>query len=43
MCIEFCALNANINLDIFPPPQIANLLDKLGKAKLFIIVNLATA
>ena len=43
MCIDFHALNANTKLDVFPLPCIANLLDKLGKAKYFSSIDLATA
>ena len=43
MCIAFCALNANTNLDVFPLPHIADLLDRLGKAKYFGSIDLATA
>ena len=35
MCIDFRVLNANRKLDVFTLPYIADLLDKLGKAKLF--------
>ena len=31
--VGFCALNANKKLDVFPLPHIADLLDRLGKAK----------
>ena len=43
MCIDFCALNANTKLDVFPLPRIADLLDRLGKAKYFSSIDLATA
>ena len=43
MCIDFCALNANMELDGFRLPRIADLLDKLGKAKYFSSTDLATA
>ena len=43
MCIDFCALNANMKLDVFPLPRIADLLDRLGKATYFNSINLATA
>ena len=43
MCIDFHALNANIKLDVFPLPCIADLLDRLGKAKCFSSIDLATA
>ena len=43
MCIDFHALNANTKLDVFPLPCIADLLDRLGKAKYFSSIDLATA
>ena len=43
MCIDFHALNANTKLDVFPLPRIADLLDRLGKAKYFSSIDLATA
>ena len=43
ICINFRALNANKNLDAFPLPYIADLLDKLGKAKYFSSIDLPTA
>ena len=41
--MDFCALNANTKLDIFPLPHIADFIDKLGKAKYFSNIDLATA
>ena len=41
--IDFHILNANIKLDVFPLPHIANFLDRLGKAKYFSSIDLATA
>ena len=43
MCIEFHALNANTKLDVFLLPSIADLLDRLGKAKYFSSIDLATS
>ena len=43
ICIEFFALNANIKLALFSLPSIADLMGKLGKAKYFNSINLATA
>ena len=40
--IDFHAVNANTKLDIIPLPHIAALLDKLGKAKYFSSIDLAT-
>ena len=43
MYIDFYVLNDNIELDVFPLPRIADLLNRLGKAKQFNIIDLATA
>ena len=43
MCIDFRALNSNTRLDVFPLPRIADLLDKLGHAKYFSSIDLASA
>ena len=43
MCIDFRSLNANTRLDVFPLPRIADLLDKLGKARYFSSIDLASA
>ena len=43
MCIDFCVLNDNIKLVVFPLPRIANLLNRLGKAKHFSSIDLAIA
>ena len=43
MCIDFCALNTNAKLDVFPLPRIADLLDRLRKAEHFNSIDLATA
>ena len=43
ICIDFRAINANTRLDISPLHRIADLLDKLGKAKYFSSVDLASA
>ena len=42
-CIDFRALDANTRLDIFHLPMIANLLDRLDKARYFSGINLASA
>ena len=43
MCIDFYTLNANMKLDFFLFPRIADLLHKLGKAKCLNSIELATA
>ena len=43
MCIDFWSLNKQTKLDVFPIPRIADLLDKLGRAKVFSAMDLATA
>ena len=42
MCIDFYTLNANTKLAIFPLPCIADFLDRLGNAKYFSSIDLAT-
>ena len=43
MCIDYRALNLQTKLDVFPIPCIADLLDRLGRARFFLSVDLATA
>ena len=43
MCIDYQALNHQTKLDVFPIPRIADLLDRLGHARSFSSVDLATA
>ena len=43
ICKDFHALNSNTKLDVFPLPCIANLLDRLGKAKYLSSIDLAIA
>ena len=43
MCVNFCSLNHQTRLDMFPIPRIHDLLDKLGKARVFSAVNLSSA
>ena len=42
MCIDFYVLNSNTKLLVFLLPCNANLLNKVGKAKLFSSIDLAT-
>ena len=41
MCIEFCVLDPNTKLDVFPLPCNTDFLDRLGKAKYFSSIDLA--
>ena len=43
MCIDYRALNCQTKLEVFPIPRIADLLDCLGCARFFLLVDLATA
>ena len=43
MRVDFCGLNHQIRLDMFPIPCIHDLLDKPGKAHVFSAVNLSSA
>ena len=43
MCVDFRALNSNMQLDVFPLPRISDLLDWLGCATVFSSINLAHA
>ena len=43
MCVDFCSLNKQTLLDLFPIPQIHNLLGKLGKVRIFSAIDLSSA
>ena len=43
MCVDFRCLNKQVRLDMFLIPHIHNLLDKLGKARIFSAVDLSSA
>ena len=43
MCVDFRSLNRQTRLDMFPIPRIHDLLDKLGKARIFSAVGLLSA
>ena len=43
MCVDFCSLNHQTRLDMFPIPRIHDLLDKLRKARVFSAVDLQSA
>ena len=40
MCIDFRSLNMNTKLDRYPIPRINDLLDRLGKARVFSKIDL---
>ena len=42
MCVDFCSLNHQTWLDMFPIPHIHDLLDKLGKARVFSAIDLSS-
>ena len=43
MCIDYRTLNRQTKLGFFPVPLIADLLDHLGRARYFLLVDLVTA
>ena len=43
MCVDFRSLNKQMRLDMFPILPIHNLLDKLGKARIFSAIDLSSA
>ena len=43
MCVDFRNLNNKTRLDMFPIPRIHDLLDKLGKARIFSAIVLSSA
>ena len=43
MCVDFWALNSNMQLDVFPLPRISELLDRLGCATVLSSIDLAQA
>ena len=43
ICVDFCSLNKQTHLDMFPIPRIHDLLDKLGKARIFSAIDLSSA
>ena len=43
ICVDLQALNANMQLDVFPIPHISDLLDWLGRATIFSSIDLAHA
>ena len=40
MCIDYRSLNRQTKLDVFPTPHVADLFDRLGKAMVFISIDL---
>ena len=43
MCIDYCSLNCQTMLDVFPLPRVADLFDQLGKATVFSSIDLSHA
>ena len=43
MCVDFRSLNKQMHLDMFLIPRIHDLLNKLGKARLFSAIDLSSA
>ena len=43
MCVDFHSLNHQTQLDMFPIQRIHDLLDKLGKARVFSAIDLLSA
>ena len=43
MCVDFRNLNHQISLEMFPIPRIHDLLDKLGKTRVFSAIDLSSA
>ena len=43
MCVDFRSLNKQMRLDMFLIPRIHDLLDKLGKARIFSAIDLSSA
>ena len=43
MCVDFCSLNRQTRLDMFPIPRIHDLLNKLSKARVFSAIDLSSA
>ena len=41
MCVDFQALNSNMQLEVFPLPYISDLFDWLGHAAVFSSIDLA--
>ena len=41
-CVDYCKLNTVTKADTFPLPRIDDLLDQLGQAKYFSLVDLAS-
>ena len=42
MCVDFRGLNKQTRLDMFPIKRIHDLLDKLGKARIFSAIDLSS-
>ena len=42
MYIDFCSLNKQMHLNMFPIPCMHNIFDKLGKPQMFSVVDLSS-
>ena len=43
MCVDYCQLNMKTRRDAYPLPRIDKLLEALGEARHFSVIDLASA